>query len=371
MAFQNNELSLHIMFKIDHHIEYLLLKHDCVIVPGFGGFVVHSLPSRYDESDGMILPPATTVGFNPQLTLNDSLLIQSYIEAHDMSYPEAQREVEKETHELKERISDNSYFDINSVGRISINSMGSYEFEPCQAGILVPRLYGLSGIETSDNETFLQYDKEKKDNVSFSNMTDENAEEKVITIRTSTLRKIAVACIAACFITAIPFLSQHKDSYQLLSGVNSTIISNLQPNTEETISPNVTPQKSVHNVYVQKKVEPKVVASELTVNTVAPKMTKAETPASSKAELQTLAIAEVKSPSYTIVLAAQVPLKNAEVYVKQLIENGYKNVRIIGEGKGRKVVIGTYKTEEEAQKTKREINKHDGMASAWVLEMKG
>lgn len=371
MLSQKNKLSLHIMFKIVQHIEYLLLKHDCVIVPGFGGFVVHSVPSHYDESDGMILPPTTTVGFNPQLTLNDSLLIQSYIEAHDMSYPEAQREVEKETNELKEIISTNSYFDINSVGRISVNSMGCYEFEPCQAGILVPRLYGLSGIETSGNDTFLHNNKEDKNTNPFIDATDENAEESVITIRTATLRRIAVACVAMLFMTVIPFMSQHKGGNQLFSGVNSTLISNLQPNEEETVAPKATPQKSTHNVQPQKKSEPKVVASELTINNTKTKTEEIKVATPNNTEPKATEKTISNSTSYTIVLAAQVPLKSAEAYAQKLSENGYNNVRVIGEGKGRKVVMGAYKTEEEAQKAKREINQHDGMASAWVLEMKG
>lgn len=47
------------------------------------------------------LPPTRSIGFNPQLKINDSLLAQSYVEAYDISYPEAVRRIEKETDEIE------------------------------------------------------------------------------------------------------------------------------------------------------------------------------------------------------------------------------------------------------------------------------
>ena len=69
------------MIELERHIEVLLLDNDCVIVPDFGGFMAHHVDARYDEADGSFVPPIRTLGFNPQLKINDSLLIHSYIEA--------------------------------------------------------------------------------------------------------------------------------------------------------------------------------------------------------------------------------------------------------------------------------------------------
>ena len=67
------------MIELDRHIEILLLSNDCVILPNFGGFMAHHVEARHDDSDGAFLPPLRTIGFNPKLTLNDSLLAQSYV----------------------------------------------------------------------------------------------------------------------------------------------------------------------------------------------------------------------------------------------------------------------------------------------------
>ena len=39
------------MLRIITHIERLLLTHDCVILPKFGGFVLQTLPATYQEEE--------------------------------------------------------------------------------------------------------------------------------------------------------------------------------------------------------------------------------------------------------------------------------------------------------------------------------
>ncbi|MBR1687696.1 MAG: SPOR domain-containing protein, partial [Prevotella sp.] len=126
------------MIELARHIEILLLSNDCVIVPNLGGFVAHHVVASYDSDDRMFLPPLRTLGFNPQLKLNDSLLVQSYIEAYDISYPEALRRIEDEVEELKQQLSDNGSYELTDIGVLSVNEEGHYLFAPCEAGILSP-----------------------------------------------------------------------------------------------------------------------------------------------------------------------------------------------------------------------------------------
>ena len=61
--------------------------------------MTHHVEARYDEAERLFLPPLRTIGFNPRLKMNDSLLVQSYIEVYDISYPEALRRIEDEIDE--------------------------------------------------------------------------------------------------------------------------------------------------------------------------------------------------------------------------------------------------------------------------------
>ena len=98
------------MIELERHIEILLLSNDCVIVPGFGGFMAHHVDARYDGRDSMFLPPLRTIGFNPQLQMNDSLLALSYVEAYDISYPEALNRIADEVTEMRQTLENSGKF---------------------------------------------------------------------------------------------------------------------------------------------------------------------------------------------------------------------------------------------------------------------
>ncbi len=47
------------------------------------------------KEENLFLPPTRTIGFNPQLKLNEGVLVQSYMSAYDTSFADATRIVEK------------------------------------------------------------------------------------------------------------------------------------------------------------------------------------------------------------------------------------------------------------------------------------
>ena len=81
------------MIELAQHIEVLLLENDCVIVPGFGGFIAHYAPAMRVAEENLFLPPTRTIGFNPQLTLNDGVLVQSYMAVYDTNFSDATKMV--------------------------------------------------------------------------------------------------------------------------------------------------------------------------------------------------------------------------------------------------------------------------------------
>ena len=147
MIGNNNAIYFSRVIELERHIEILLLDNDCVIVPDLGGFMSHYIEARYDDRENLYLPPLRTLGFNPKLTMNDSLLAQSYVEAYDISFPEAISRIEKEVSELHQHLENEGYYELYDIGTLRLNGEGNYEFEPCEAGILTPSLYGLNTLE--------------------------------------------------------------------------------------------------------------------------------------------------------------------------------------------------------------------------------
>lgn len=353
------------MFIIDQHIEHLLLKHDCVIAPGFGGFVVHNVPASFDTNDGMMLPPTITVGFNPDLKLNDSLLIQSFVEAYDMSYPEAQREVENEINELKALIADHGSYEIHSVGTLSVNADGNYEFEPNKAGILVPRLYALPGIDTTEAETFLTHENAQINAIAAASSIHQKSTDNVISISTNTLKKIAVACACLFILVSLPLIGQQPDTKRVINQVNASIFSMFMPNEDQPEANTTTPKEPYH-VYVSYKPQPVVISkkADTAIEEAKPEVAK------EVAQPAVQPTPAPKTPVYTVVLASQVTIANAQDFIARLKAQGVKDVRMIGEEKiNRKVIAGSFKNEEDARASRLIFAQQKETAGAWIMKI--
>ena len=74
---------------IEQLIGDLLLRHNCVVVPSFGGFVAKQTVAVIDTANGVMLPPRKSLLFNKQLINNDGLLIAAFAQASGKSYNEA------------------------------------------------------------------------------------------------------------------------------------------------------------------------------------------------------------------------------------------------------------------------------------------
>jgi hypothetical protein len=75
-------------------IRELLFSHDCVIVPGFGGFIGNYNPARIDKSTSTFYPPVKQISFNRNLNHNDGLLVGRVSGFSKVSYGDARNIVE-------------------------------------------------------------------------------------------------------------------------------------------------------------------------------------------------------------------------------------------------------------------------------------
>ena len=104
------------MDRLVKHIEYLLLQHDCVIIPDFGGFVLQSMSAIYSDNEHSFTPTRKEIVFNPTLTHNDGLLVESYMQKYSVDFEKAQQIVRKDIAEMKGIISDYSELQLGKIG---------------------------------------------------------------------------------------------------------------------------------------------------------------------------------------------------------------------------------------------------------------
>ena len=103
------------MIELSKHIEALLLEHDCVIVPKLGGFVTQYAPAYRIEDEQLFLPPHRDIGFNAQLTLNDGLLVQSFMQTYDVSYAEALHLIDDVVADIKKALAAEGEYVLNET----------------------------------------------------------------------------------------------------------------------------------------------------------------------------------------------------------------------------------------------------------------
>ena len=332
------------MIELDRHIEILLLSNDCVIVPGLGGFMAHHVDARFDEADGTFLPPLRTLGFNPRLTMNDSLLVQSYIEAFDISYPEALRRIEAEVEELRQHLESEDCYELNGLGTLRLNNDGNLEFEPCEAGILTPDFYGLSTFElmplATEEPKATDSNEETLDE---TELTEEPA-DSAITIKMSWLRNaVAVAAAVLAFFMISTPISNNNATLDVQQSAFFKLPQHHASQDDDALNPSTSATDSTTCQ------EESIKASEDIVE-------------------ETIA-----TPTYTIVMASQVTQRNAEIFIAQLNKAEYTKARLQTSSKTNmlRVVYGTYNSQEEAIDSLRSLRKQSKQFSdAWVLEVK-
>ena len=328
------------------HIESLLLEHNCVIVPGLGGFVAGYVAARMVEGENLFLPPHRQVGFNPLLSLNDGLLVQSYMLAYDVSFPEATAMIEETVAALRSELQTEGELEIGNIGKLLLGVDGRYDFMPNEAGVLSPTLYGLDAFRQMPLAAAASTESETQEP---TNSSGKAARNKSYTLRLNKhlVNYAAVAVIAFLFyfLWATP-LGQTPENAPKMASMLPCV---------STPAPENTPKAPE--------------ASNKTPDQTATDQPEAASPVKEITE-DPAACTETASEKFTLVLVSQVPLKNATAYRDKLCEEGYTDAQVLEKGKMVRVIFGRFADEATAYARLNELRRESKhFAEAWVLEL--
>ena len=361
------------MIELAQHIETLLLENDCVIVPGFGGFVAHYSPATRINEEIIFLPPTRTIGFNPQLKLNDGVLVQSYMSAYDTSFADASRIVEKEVNEFIGLLHEEGKAHLDNIGEIHYNIYGNYEFVPYDYKITTPSLYGLDSFEMHELSVLQQ-----KEKVWIPAHPEKEKKTFEISINRAYLRN-AAAMIAAivlffAFSTPVENTDVQKNNYAQL--LPSELFEQI-----EKQSVVVTPVYVKSDAMQQAKKLSATASTSSSTKTSSTKKNTADKTSKpiavrevkvAKQETAATAPPAVKSPEsanhpFHIIVAGGISLKDAEAIATQLKSKGFANAKALNmDGKVR-VSINSFDNRNEATKQLLELRKNETYKNAWLL----
>ena len=109
--------------------------HDCVMLPGLGGFVCNPRSAWYDEAKRQIVPPSRDVLFNAHLTTNDGLVANELMAKRGVMYPEALKAVEALVEHLQQQLEAGTTVELPGLGKLyreedqQVRFMADAEFE--------------------------------------------------------------------------------------------------------------------------------------------------------------------------------------------------------------------------------------------------
>lgn len=330
------------MIEITQHIENLLLTHDCVIVPGLGGFVAQDCPATYVEEEGLFLPPYRSVSFNHSLTMNDGLLANEVATGCNISYADALNTLKYEVNQILQTLHKTGKYNFAGIGELTTNEDHLYEFTPLPCGIVAPSLYGLDGFYIMPTEIA---------DIAEETEVEESAETEDDTITLSIPMRI-VRYAAAVAVAAVFF-------FLCLAPVNP--VSHFSKTSEASMWQQV--WALVSTPFMQADPQP-------AKDSKAAAQTNNPSQEAATAEKSSAAMADEPALPYTIVMMSAVPEVGAQQIIEELKATGYPDARMVDDCNMIRVVYGSYANKAEAQKvlcTNRE--KCSAFEHAWIYAL--
>lgn len=359
------------MISLARHIELLLLEHDCVIVPGLGGFIANYADATYSgNGENLFLPPYRTIGFNQQLQVNDGLLVQSYMSTYDTSYPFANLQMEQDLEKILHELDIKGVYELQNLGVLKKGINNNISFTAQDASALTPSLYGLYSYEIMPLQHVIQEREIERNMQAASSMGIANNE--LAPTNTTKRRDVIIRInrhwldlgisVAAAVVLFFCF------SYPALNNISTET---------DTVVAAFTPMSNTDyqapTLSVEKPITKKVATTPSAINKQTVQV--AESSEGQIHQTDKLVASESTrtstiAPKYAIVLASYVSRTNAEEYIQKLAKQGLEEGRFVKDGKVSRILYSEFQTEVEARAALNTLRQQSNeFAEAWILAL--
>jgi cell division septation protein DedD/nucleoid DNA-binding protein len=330
---------------LDKYIRELLLLHDCVILPGLGGFVANYKPAEFDASQKTALPPSRQLLFNPNLVYNDGLLYAHISKETDYGYKEVQAMAEVYFKTISYEVGKGLKFTIEDLGYFFLNKSRKIEFAQETTDNLLIASYGLSYLN------YKQFDRlpGRIDQV-YQAVDDTNP-----VVRQRRIRRWIYTGAAACLLAGM-ILIPVKMGYINLSSFDLNPVDSFRK--EQPVQDLVVSSPDADTEFV----EPEDVSVEPKDESVKPEIE----PATIEAPAKTYFTPET---SYHIIVGSFKDLENARNLMQKMIDEGYEAEILTGENSFYRVSAKHYPLKAEAVNALASIRDQQAYKSAWILSL--
>jgi nucleoid DNA-binding protein/cell division septation protein DedD len=179
---------------ISSKVAELLAAHDCVILPGFGGFVGSYAPAKAHPVTHIFTPPSKHILFNSQLKTDDGMLLREIMQELEIEFSGARNWLAQFSELMTDRIMAGERTELPRVGTFTVDPERNIQFRQTEQVNFLASAYGLPSIQASPILKATEYAPRV---VSLPQV--EKAKDPVTF---KSIRRVAVAAVAACIIGA-------------------------------------------------------------------------------------------------------------------------------------------------------------------------
>ena len=129
---------------ISSHIQDLLYRYECVVLPGFGAFLSQKQSAYIDENSQEFFPPNKVISFNRQLIKNDGLLANYIAEVESVKYNTALNMIQEFVYDLENSLQNDAKAELANIGKLYLDAEDKLQFEPFSEINFLTQSFGLA-----------------------------------------------------------------------------------------------------------------------------------------------------------------------------------------------------------------------------------
>ena len=129
---------------ISSHIQDLLYRYECVVLPGFGAFLSQKQSAYIDENSNEFYPPNKVISFNRQLIKNDGLLANYIAEVEAVKYNTANNMIQEFVYDLENSLQNEAKAELANIGKFYLDQEDKLQFEPLSEVNYLAQSFGLA-----------------------------------------------------------------------------------------------------------------------------------------------------------------------------------------------------------------------------------
>lgn len=372
------------MKNLARHIELLLRDNDCVILPGFGGFIAHVVPAYYVSEENLYYPPSRSISFNTAITMNDGLLAQSYMRSYNVDYAQAVYLVDVAIEKLRDKLDEEGSVAIPRIGTIKQDIYQTIQFVAEEAGVSSPLHFGLGTFAIStlaqlQSQSSAEVPKKESIITQTDRTIDFHIQKRALWQFLSTAAVFLLLLMAALpvgdlkptdiaslhltnIITEPQILLPNNQTEVVVEDTTETVVEDYVLEPVENTEVQDSPEETCENTIVEEclDVHETVIVSNNEAEVATPVV--AESPA--------IVAPTNDNKIYHVIIASLPSRRGADEVVEEYIAKGYQQTSLVERDNRVRVSLAQFTDKDEANNYLKTLRENEAFQNAWLLPVR-